>query len=94
MTKATRTIEVDEDTAIGLERRAAGRGLSVSQLVAEFVSRKGRPVAVASDEIDELDRRWAEVRDGQPTVANSDMVRWLESFTAANRDDDQGSRSR
>ncbi len=80
MTKAKRTIEVDEDTAIGLERRAAERGLSVSQLVAEFVFRKGQPVTVASDELGELDRRWAEVRDGQPTVANSDVVRWLETW--------------
>jgi hypothetical protein len=80
MTKAKRTIEIDEDTATGLERRAAERGLSVSQLVAEFVSLENQPVAVSSDEVRELDRRWAEVRDGQPTVANSDVVRWLETW--------------
>jgi hypothetical protein len=61
MTKAKRTIEIDEDTATGLERRAAERGLSVSQLVAELVFLANQPVAVAQDEIAELDRRWAEV---------------------------------
>jgi hypothetical protein len=80
MTKAKRTIEIDEDTATGLERRAAERGVSVSQLVAEFVSLENQPVAVGLDEIGELDRRWAEVRDGRPTVANSDVVRWLETW--------------
>jgi hypothetical protein len=80
MTKAKRTIEIDEDTAAGLERRATERGMSVSQLVAEFVSLENQPVAVGSDEIGELDRRWAEVRGGQPTVANSDVVRWLETW--------------
>ena len=80
MTKAKRTIEIDEDTATGLERRAAERGVSVSQLVAEFVSLENQPVAVGFDEIGELDRRWAEVRSGQPTVANSDVVRWLETW--------------
>jgi hypothetical protein len=80
MTKAKRTIEIDEDTAAGLERRAAERGMSVSQLVAEFVSLESQPVAVGADQINELDHRWAEVRDGQPTVANSDVVRWLETW--------------
>jgi predicted transcriptional regulator len=79
MTKARRTIEIDEDTATRLERRAAERGMSVSQLVAEFVSLESQPVAVEADQVSELDHRWAEVRDGQPTVANSDVVRWLET---------------
>jgi len=80
MTKAKRTIEIDEDTAAGLERRAAERGMSVSQLVAEFVSLENQRVAAGADEIEELDRRWAEVRDGQPTVASSEVVRWLETW--------------
>lgn len=80
MTKIKRTIEIDEDTASGLERRAAERGLSVSQLVAELLFLANQPVVVPSDEISELDRRWAEIRDGQTTIANSDVVRWLETW--------------
>jgi hypothetical protein len=32
------------------------------------------------EQIAELDRRWAKVVAGEPTVANDDVVRWLETW--------------
>jgi predicted transcriptional regulator len=68
------TIEVDESTAATLEARAAERGLTISELVAELVT------ALESSEVAELDRRWKAVEAGGATVANADVVRWLETW--------------
>lgn len=75
MKPKTHTIDVDESTTRTLEKRAAERGVSVSQVVAQFV-----PLAVDSETIAELDRRWAAIEQGQPTVADSDVVGWLETW--------------
>ena len=56
MVAKTHTIEVDESTARTLQERAAERGVSVSQVVAELV-----PSAIDNNAITELDRRWAAV---------------------------------
>jgi hypothetical protein len=38
------------------------------------------PANVDSEQIAELDRRWAPVEAGQPTVPNDRVVRWLETW--------------
>jgi predicted transcriptional regulator len=76
----THTIEVDEVTATALKIRAAERGVSVSQLVADLVTLESDPIAVDSDEIAELDRRWRAVEAGGPTVPHADLVRWLRTW--------------
>jgi len=80
MASRTRTIELDEATADVLQARAAERGVSVSSLVTELVNLDTAPLAVDSAEILELDRRWAAVEAGEPTVSNADVVRWLETW--------------
>jgi hypothetical protein len=74
------TIEVDETTAATLKARAAERGVSVSELVAELVSCAGEPGIVESSEIAELDRRWQAVEGGRATVPNAKVVRWLRTW--------------
>jgi predicted transcriptional regulator len=75
MKAKTHTIEVDEPTARTLQEKAAERGVTVSQVVAELV-----PLAVDSETIAELDRRWAAIEKGKPTATNDDVVRWLQTW--------------
>lgn len=78
MTKAT--IEIDEATADTLKARAAERGVSVARFVAELVNHESAPLAVDSDEIAELDRRWTKVQVGDATVPHDEVVRWLDTW--------------
>jgi predicted transcriptional regulator len=73
----TDTIEVDEGTAAVLKARAAERGVSVSELVSELLT---LDAATTPDDIAELDRRWAEIKAGAPTVPHEDVVRWLKTW--------------
>jgi hypothetical protein len=75
-----KTIEVDEHTAELLEARAAARGISVGQIVAELIAFVDAPVRAAAHELADLDRQWAAIEGGQPTVPNEVVVRWLESW--------------
>jgi predicted transcriptional regulator len=76
----TSSIEVDDDTAAALAQRAAERGVSVPELVAELVTLDGAPVAADAAELAELDSRWRAF-EAQQTVADSDeVVRWLQSW--------------
>ncbi|HEU0081412.1 MAG TPA: hypothetical protein VFQ87_00945 [Bradyrhizobium sp.] len=76
----TRSIEVDDDTAAALTQRAAERGVSVPQLVAELMTLDAVPVAADAAELAELDSRWKSF-EAQQTVADSDeVVRWLQSW--------------
>lgn len=68
-------IEVDEATAAALEMRAARRGVSVAQLVAEIL-----PLSADDEEIAELDRRWEAIKNGQPTVPHEEVERWLRTW--------------
>ena len=77
---ATRKIEVDAATADALEERAAQRGVSVREMVAELVAFDSLPVSASPDEIAELDRQWAEIEAGSPTVPHEKVVRWLETW--------------
>jgi hypothetical protein len=42
----------------------------------EFASESG-PLAIDTEEIAELDRRWTAVESGQSTVSHDNLVRWL-----------------
>jgi predicted transcriptional regulator len=77
MTAKTESIEVDSDsdTASALKTRAAERGISVSELVAELV-----PFAIDDAAVAELDRRWAAIEGGQATVPHSEVERWLRTW--------------
>jgi predicted transcriptional regulator len=68
------TIEVDEATAAELKRWAAERGITVSELVAEFVP------PVTDEDIAELDRRWAAIEAGEPTIPHEEVARWLKTW--------------
>jgi predicted transcriptional regulator len=72
-----RKIEVDETTAIVLERRAADRGLSIADLLAELAA---EGPAVTEEAIAELDRRWAEAQLPGGTVAHEEVVDWLKTW--------------
>ena len=74
MSTDTRMIEVDRTTADALERSATERGLTVAQVVAELV-----PVAVDSEAITELERRWAAAQSGE-TVPHEEVERWLATW--------------
>ena len=75
MNDETRTIEIDAATAAALEARAAARGISVGQLVAELVAVDD--VAPDAAETAELDRRWAAIQAGEPTIPHEQVARWL-----------------
>lgn len=75
MTARTESIEVDGDTAAALKERAAERGVSVSQLVAELV-----PLAIDDEAIAELDRRWTAIERGERTVPHEEVERWLRTW--------------
>ena len=80
MTSKTRTIELDETTVTALKERADERGLTVPELVTEYLDEDRASSHVDADQIAELDRRWAACRAGQPTVLNDKVVRWLETW--------------
>jgi predicted transcriptional regulator len=75
-----RTLEVDSDTAAALEHRAAETGLSVSDLLAEMVARQHAPAEASAADIAELDRQWAAIKAGEPTVPHDSVVRWLDTW--------------
>jgi predicted transcriptional regulator len=73
-------IEVDEATASALESCAAERGVSVSELIAGMTALQSAPVRISSEELDELDRQWAAIKAGEPTVPHEDVARWLRTW--------------
>jgi predicted transcriptional regulator len=80
MNPRVRTIEVDARTADALEAQAAARGMSVSQVVAEMVAFVDAQPPADAEEIAELDRQWAAIEAGQPTVPHEKVARWLETW--------------
>jgi predicted transcriptional regulator len=74
----TRTIEIDAATADELEARAATRGVSVGEMVAELVALDD--TSMPSEDAAELDRQWAEIEAGAPTVPHEKVARWLETW--------------
>jgi len=79
MSPKTHTIEVDEATADALKARADERGVTVAQLLADIAAESGS-VTVDPEEIAELDRRWAAIQAGEPTVPHDEVIRWLETW--------------
>lgn len=75
-----RTIEVDDATAAALESRAAEVGLSVPELLAEMVALEGVSAQVPVADMSELDRQWAAIKAGEPTVDHDHVVRWLDTW--------------
>ena len=73
------TIELDRKTADALKARAAERGITVSELLAQF-AHESAPAITDPADIDELDRRWARIENGEVTVAHSEVVHWLQSW--------------
>lgn len=80
MTAKAPMIEVGAATAATLEARAAARALSVSRLAAEMTALQDRPIVIASEDLAELDRQWAAIKTGQPTVLHEDVERWLRTW--------------
>ena len=80
MNVKVRNIEVDVETAERLEARAAARGMSVSDLVAELAFLDRESVGTESDQVAELDRRWKAVEAGGASVPHDQVVRWLETW--------------
>jgi predicted transcriptional regulator len=78
MSAKSRTIEIDSDTADVLASRAAARGLSVRELVAELAAQDESE----ADQVAELERRWRRVEAGERTISHGDVVKWLESWGA------------
>jgi predicted transcriptional regulator len=76
----TRSIEVDDDTAVALTQRAAERGVSVPELVAELVTLEAGPVVAEAGDIAELDSRWKAFEAQGSVAANDDVVRWLQAW--------------
>jgi predicted transcriptional regulator len=76
----TQTIEIDDDTATTLKQRAAERGVSVAELVAELVMLEAGPAKAEAGDIAELDRRWKAFEGQASVVANDDVVRWLRTW--------------
>ncbi|MFN3657601.1 MAG: hypothetical protein ACK4UO_10145 [Pseudolabrys sp.] len=75
MSPKTESVELDRATAAALKERAAERGVSVSQLVAELV-----PLATDDEALAELDRRWAAIERGEATVPHADVESWLRTW--------------
>ncbi len=74
-----RTIEVDDETAVALESRAAEAGLSIAELLAE-IARQSAPAEISPAELAELDRQWAAIEAGEPTVPHGQIARWLDAW--------------
>jgi predicted transcriptional regulator len=76
------TIEVDESTAKTLQARAAEKGVSVAQLIAELAKAEAEPVTLDAETIAELDRRWKRAEATGRTVSNDEVVDWLKTWGA------------
>jgi predicted transcriptional regulator len=76
----TQTIEIDSETATALKQRAAERGITVPELVAELVAFEASPAHADRDDIAELDRRWRAFQAQDSATSNEEVVRWLRTW--------------
>ena len=60
-----------------LEARAAAPGVSVRELLAQMIALGAAVVELSPDDAADLDRQWAAIKAGEPTVAHVDVVRWF-----------------
>lgn len=81
-----RTIEVDEDVAVALEKRAAEGDMSVSDmLAAEFLADRPTQIQHADippDELAELDALWDEWETARMGVPAEEVFEWMKSWGA------------
>jgi predicted transcriptional regulator len=60
---------------VALEKRAAEHGMGVAELVAEMTR-----LSETSEDLAELERRWAEIENGGETIPHEEVVRWLKTW--------------
>ena len=78
-----RTIEVDEDVAVALEKRAAEEDMSVSDmLAAEYLA--PREVEISAEDLAELEERGREWERDRLGVPAEEVAQWLKSWGTAN----------
>jgi predicted transcriptional regulator len=53
-------------------------------MTAESTSQKSASVRLSPEEINELDRKWAAIKAGEPTMAHDDVARWLDTWGTPN----------
>ncbi len=75
-----KTIEIDDQTATALKRRAEERGLSVPELVAELAALEMDAVEADQQTVAELDRRWQAFGTQSSVTSNEDVVKWLHTW--------------
>ena len=76
----TQTVEVDDSTALVLQQRAAERGVTVPELVAELATIAVGPAEVDVADVAELDRRWKTFEAQDSVTSNDEVVRWLQTW--------------
>lgn len=74
------SITVDHETARRLQRRAADRGVTVPELVAELAASDAQPVSVADSELTDLDRALAGAMVPGGTASHSEVAEWLKTW--------------
>jgi hypothetical protein len=57
-------------------RRVSAKGV----LLVPKSQDEGASAKVSPEELTELDRQWATIKAGEPTVAHEDVVRWLDTW--------------
>src|SRR5215475_6280121 len=75
----TQLIEIDDDTANVLKRRAEERGVSVPALVAELAMLEAGLAKADDGELAELDRRWKAFEAQGSATSNEEVVQWLQT---------------
>lgn len=79
-----RTIEVDEDVAVALEKRAAQEDMSVSDMLAadylDSQSVQFKHVDIPPEEQVELEALWEEWRANRMGVPAEEVAEWLKSW--------------
>ena len=54
------------------------RKIEVDEATAEALEK--RATEISAEELAELDRRWAKIKAGEPTVPHEKVARWLETW--------------
>ncbi len=65
---------------VALEARAAERRLSIREPVAEMAALTTSREALSTDDVAELDCRWAAIEAGEATISNDAVIRWLRTW--------------
>lgn len=80
-----RTIEVDEDVAVALEKRAAERGVTLSEFLLDVSATDAGTVRLSPEELAELDERVAEWERDRLGYDADEVFDWLRD-RVANKD--------